>query len=760
MKRLRLLPFLFLTLSTHAQSYTGLIDNTRASAGAGGLGTNGWAQAGVTGGIPSSTWTQCGSTIAAYSGTTDTINNAIAACGTNQYVLLGPGTFNLTSTGTVSPGIRIRINNVVLRGSGADQTFLVMASGAKDGCTGISGAICLQSPTAGNPFSDPTVAWTAGYAQGSNQVTLASTTGVVPGTTGVVLSQCSFGLSGTSCSGPSNEAPDNGNFWDCNQEYTTAWNSSTTYGVNQQVTYATTGHWYIALGTSTNVLPTVTASWSDQGVYANATFGCAVNGPDNGNQQLSRPQSETFVVSAVNAGTGVVTLNGTLKNPNWNSANTPTALIVPLLQNSGVENLSLDTTSDNSLASISMIYTAGCWFKGVRFVKTPSYGVWAIVSSHDTFEQNYFWGTTLTPGADNYAFNLTFGTDDLIQNNIIQNLEGTLVEEGPATGNVFGYNFSIFENNGNNSGLNPAYFPHAGNRYQLFEGNITNAYFGENFHGPKIADTLYRNFFTGWESGANQPTPVVKNSGTTAVRFMHHSRYPNVIGNVLGTPTVSTAGYSTTAGFAVGFIYEVGSNDLAPADPIVASTRYFWGNWDIVSNATRWCGSASDTGWVAVCGSISEVPTGIAVMPQSLPTVGDTGAGQSALPASLYLASKPSWFRNLPFPLIGPDVASGNVGMCSGTIDTAGNYSGVPAETSGQCSPGPALTSAWAGHVNANPAMDCFLSVMGGKPDGTGTSALSFNASTCYSGTTVQPVSAPAKTMFAGNMTSSGVAGN
>src|SRR5277367_3265659 len=96
--------FLFLLIAlfgparSHAQLWTGVIDPARAS---------NWANAGVIGGIPSSTWTQCGSTIAPYNGTTDTINNAIAACGANQYVLLGAGTFNLTSGGSTSGGIII-----------------------------------------------------------------------------------------------------------------------------------------------------------------------------------------------------------------------------------------------------------------------------------------------------------------------------------------------------------------------------------------------------------------------------------------------------------------------------------------------------------------------------------------------------------------------------------------------------------------------------------------------------------------------------
>ena len=92
----------------------------------------------------------------------------------------------------------------------------------------------------------------------------------------------------------------------------------------------------------------------------------------------------------------------------------------------------------------------------------------------------------------------------------------------------------------------------------------------------------------------------------------------------------------------------------------------------------------------------------------------------------------------IPFPAIGPDVLSGNVGVCSGVLNTVGHYSGVAAISGVQCI-GTSLSSAWAGHVNANPAMSCYLNVMGGPPDGTGR-ALNFNASTCYGDVVALPL--------------------
>ena len=163
--------------AAHAQLYSGVIDPARVSPT--------WSSAGVIGGIPSGTWVQCGSTISAYSGTTDTINNAIAACPANTYVLLGPGTFTLNSSGSVSQGIQIHRPNVVLRGSGANQTIIVMGAGAKDGCGGFSAAICIQDTTtpsgSGYPGVGTTVSWTAGYAQGTTVIALSTVSGIKAG---------------------------------------------------------------------------------------------------------------------------------------------------------------------------------------------------------------------------------------------------------------------------------------------------------------------------------------------------------------------------------------------------------------------------------------------------------------------------------------------------------------------------------------------------------------------------------------------------
>src|SRR5207247_1023082 len=116
----------FATNPAQAQPWSGIIDPSRAID---------WSGAGVPGGIPTNR-TQCGSTIPPTTNAS-IIQNALNACGPNQYVKLGAGTFNLTS------GVNVTVNNTTLRGSGPDQTILKFNDGANYGCIGWEGDLGL-----------------------------------------------------------------------------------------------------------------------------------------------------------------------------------------------------------------------------------------------------------------------------------------------------------------------------------------------------------------------------------------------------------------------------------------------------------------------------------------------------------------------------------------------------------------------------------------------------------------------------------------
>jgi hypothetical protein len=240
-----------------------------------------------------------------------------------------------------------------------------------------------------------------------------------------------------------------------------------------------------------------------------------------------------------------------------------------------------------------------------------------------------------------------------------------------------------------------SYHHAAGNYYMLWEGNQGSGLTADDIHGTSHFITAFRNHWTGRDT-------VVKNQETIAVHLEAFNRYYNIIGNVLGTPGYHTryeaaAASATDSGnasnanvsiYVLGYSGNEGRFGQFLNDPLTKTTLMRWGNYDTVNAANRFVAS--------------EVPSGLSLYPNSVPST-------TALPLSLYLSARPGWWNsNIPWPAIGPDITGGNLANLGG-------------------------------HAFEIPARVCYLSVMGGKLDGS-TGILSFNAANCYpsapSGTT------------------------
>ncbi len=674
--RSRLLLLILLScpgLSQAQQLSSGIISPSRAAD---------WTQAGIPGGLPDGSWSQCGATLAAYTGTAAAISSRIQGCKANQYVLLGPGTFSLSTS--IDFGSK---SHVVLRGSGANSTFIVFTGSSPTHCnTGFSMSVGIcgadQSNQVGNTPAN-IYSWTAGYTQGTNQITLSSTANIHTLASGaptlLFMNQDSTGYTGFPASG---RAVDNGNYFVCQDVYTSA-----------------------------------------------GPTGCGVEGPD-GTPKANLAQRWQYEIAVPTAVSGnVVTISPAIRHPNWRSSQSPVVWLSQPMVSSGIENLSIDASKSGAHDVIDIMGCYQCWVSGIRVVNASVYDVNILWSSNTLIQNNYFYNATTV---DPYAIRFVTTGNNLVQNNIIQKIRAAVVFDMPDTGTVVAYNYVVNSATPNDN-MWPSFWLHSAmNDFELFEGNIAYGFDFDYFHGSHLNNTLFRNFSTGWESCANGQCGSVthKDSYTMPVGYMAYNRYGNIIGNVLGTPGYHNSYQTNDMAFSV---YNLGNgNGALPYDPLVASTSLRWGNYDVVTGSVRWCGNSSTTGWSTICAGTSEVPTGISLFANSVPTVGDTAAGQSAMPPSFYLTSKPSWFGSTPWPAIGPDVSTGTVGECTGALNTPGHFSGLPATNSSQCK-GTSLATGWAGHVNAIPAMNCALNVMGMPPDGTG-GPFPFNAASCYSG--------------------------
>jgi hypothetical protein len=615
------------------QAWLGVIDPARAID---------WSAAGVVGGIPDGSWNQCGTTIAPY-GTQGTpgspafINSAIASCSANQYVLLGTGTFYLN--GKIDFASK---SNVVLRGMGADQTIVRFTAGPGTGCMGLGGGVCIISQ---DNFDirdsvQNSANWTAGYAKGATSITLSNTTNMQVGTLLVVWQ--------------ADQGSDPGTIWNCQN-----------FGV---------------LGD------------------------CSVQGGQNGPSGNS--QTQTVTVTSVPGGGagGAVGITPGLYSPIWGAAFTPQAgwnTHLPV-HNDGVENLTLDgtLTADSGTSNGTFIFfgwAQNCWVTGVRTINNgaPPYrnNIWSYLSSHLTIQSNYIYGSN---GSDlSYGIEVSFMSNDvLVANNILQHTSSAEMVNG-GTGNVFAYNF-VTDNYYTASQSAPqfqqsdSYPSHQDGSYlNLFEGNVGAKVAADDIHGTSWMNTEFRNYWTGRDGPFKFQSTMVGDIET-------YARYFNLVGNVLGeagyhttykdipASNVDNTGCGTTGNvsiFALGWAGGQACNYATVYnDTFVAPSAYFWGNFDVVTSAVRWCGNSGNTGWVAVCGSVSEVPTALGVYAQPVPA-------NQKLPTSFYYASKPSWYTDgigltaIPYPAIGPDVTGVGPGGLTNIIPAQACFNNTSYDT-------------------------------------------------------------------------------
>ena len=709
-----------------------------------------WTPAGVQGTapgvLPSASWTQCGSTIPAGS-SASTINNAIQNCGDDQYVQLGAGDFNGLSGITFG-----KKNNIALRGMGPDQTRLHFTSGMS--CGGPGSLICangfqLSGIYAAAGHNTP-CSWISGYEQGSTQVTIDPACPVKMPNVGdvIVLNQCDTGYFGNTTTGIDYTYDSNGNV-----------NGTTTVTVPCPSNGQDTTYGYAMLNNTLSV---------DNGNYFNCemkggmsgfgdpTYGCAKEGTD-GNGTQKRFESENHIVTAVNGNT--ITLAEPIINVNFVTGQSPEAWWHPVLNHIGVENLYIDDASVTGYTyDVFMISTVNSWVYGVEAYNPVGASVAFQQGSHHELANSYFFENRYP---DDQATQTTLSSFDLFINNIYQHHQDAVLFEGANPGTVIAYNWHVGSCNfllpGNvcsSDSQNEGYRSHSnGNNFVLYEGNGGPGYMDDDDHGTGLSNTVYRNFFTGWEpcgtsNGALFPNGPCGNYapngipstfrawGTNAISLPVYARYNNIIANVLGTPgyhtglfdNVSAQVYPNTNVYLMG----AGVGSGGAVDALVQSTTAMWGNWDPVTKDVRF--NPSETA-------------------SSAPLYPGLASPSTIFPASFFLTGRPAWWpSSVAYPAIGPDVANGDIGQVSGPLNAAGSYSGAPALMSTSWA-GNAVQQAWGGHANFNPAGLCFVN-SGGSPDGTGP-AIAFSPGACYGTSHLTQVPEPTFNPEGGNFNSS-----
>ena len=654
MRRISLL-FLFAPLAM-AQNWSTFIDPSRAID---------WTTAGFT--IPNYT-VNCSTqpsltpnSSGAASANATAIQNALASCdSTHNVVNIPAGTYYVAGVTYPSHG------NQVIRGAGPTLTKIISTGQAS--CEGFGGGLCMinsspvytQSPEVVDGSGTQQCRWTAGYSQGSTSLTFSSCGGTPPTNGIVILDQIV-------------DQSDNGGIYICNE--------------------------------------TTPAS-------------CNYDGEGGSFGRPTRNQTQTtFITSVTSLGGGsyTVTISPGVYFTNIQSGRTPGAWWPGTVSNEGVENLSMDGTSDANY-TVDLYSCNQCWVKNVTLLNGGRASVGMLQSFRPVIRDSYFYQSQ-NAASISYNIEPEETSAALFENNIMQ--QTTLpIMMNSCTGCVADYNYAVDEK----SFAYPTYVgglfsSHSGgNEFNLYEGNNVVSLLADDAWGSTAQQTYFRNMLTGWKNSTaiGSTIPIVHRSYVRAM---------NIVGNVLGQPSFHTAYQcyatgNTTRSCSAGenkSIYSMGqafTDDCGTGtaqsspycDALTFSTLMRWGNWDTVTNGTKWDSTEASPGAVTyVSANFSS---------------SYFGSLAHTLPASLIYNSAPIWWPSSKnWPPIGPDVSTGNVGICTGT------YAGQQATSAGQCSGG-TMNSAWGSHITSIPAQDCALA-LGMPADGSG-SALAFDASLCY----------------------------
>ena len=632
-----------------------------------------WTSAGFT--IPSYT-TNCptqpaltANSSSAASANTTAIQNALASCdATHNVVNIPAGTYYVAGWTYGSQGAQ------VVRGAGPKSTHIILTA---ESCGGSPAAgVCMQgsggtydgSDSVLPPSGNQQCLWTGGLSQGSTTITLSSCPGMPPTNHLLILDQA-------------NDSSDTGGVYQCDG----------------------------------NVV------------------GCNYEGSLNGNGRIisgkmHSEQQVTYVtgVTSLGGGSYSVTISPGVYFNNIRSSQSPGAWWSSTVQNEGLENLSVDGTSAPD-HNISMYDCYQCWVKNVTSTNAGSDHVFLYQSGGDVIRDSYFYQSQ-SHASSSYVVEFEIGSGVLVENNIFQQTTNPIMF-GTGSGNVIGYNYAINDQTSNFYSLQTPYYSHnTGNAFNLWEGNNFIGIWTDDAWGSSANGTIFRNMLHGWQGGGYQ-------TGFIPIQIRTWIRGFNVVGNVLGSPSIqnqyqayatsSTGGSGgTNAGTS---IYEIGwadtggygscgngTNGSPYCDPTAFSTLMRWGNYDVVNAAVQW--------------NTTEAAPAAATYLNANFSTSYFGSLAHTLPASLYHTSAPSWWpASKAWPPVGPDVSTGNLGICTGT------YAGYQATAASLCAGG-TLSSAWASHATSIPAQDCYLNTMGGPPDGSG-NVLSFDANTCYAAT-------------------------
>lgn len=294
-----------------------------------------------------------------------------------------------------------------------------------------------------------------------------------------------------------------------------------------------------------------------------------------------------------------------------------------MLEKAGIENIHINGLYSKGSSNIRMAGVSNCWIKNAHSENADRTHFSIIRGYKCEISQNYLHHNRTGYGSMSYGVEfLLQSTANLIENNIFYHLHSAMMIAGGLTGTVFAYNYSTEIKNiqANTLGIDGGI--HGGHPNMiLLEGNVFYKSVCDSYWGSNAHITLFRNHIKGHAVGTT--------TANIAVDIQARNKFINVVGNVLGTKDFNgdyerideNAPYwSTWAIYKIGY-NSFGDGDPADNDPEVLETLIRHGNFDYVSDSINW----------------------------------EPGIQDREIPKSLYLQSKPAFFKNEIWPPIKPE---------------------------------------------------------------------------------------------------------
>jgi hypothetical protein len=326
-------------------------------------------------------------------------------------------------------------------------------------------------------------------------------------------------------------------------------------------------------------------------------------------------------------------------------------------KNSGVEELSTYATQSGTQRNFFFQTAAYCWLYNVHSDFTDGDHVTLDWSYRCEVRHSHFYDAFIHGSGqwDNMIGLRYKSSACLIVDNIVERLHTGVMCEWGAAGNVIAYNYVFGEYDDKvavgNRWLPPSISANHGAhpQFNLFEGNILQKFTADSYWGSSSHGVILRNWITGQGTthspysarGPSGPVVALTQDNRAIDLWTIQTKY-SAIGNILGSSNFSPAVYKVVdpelRGYESKYIWSLGylsSSDTGGAAQLEnpASSLIDHGNYDFVNGAIRWNPNIPDT----------------------------------ALPKSLFLNAKPTWFGELAWPPFDPANPTPTPGPDAGT---------------------------------------------------------------------------------------------